>query len=310
MHKRRKRELSAANQRGLYYALDALEGDGGEWPERAFSEIEQIEDWERRFPTGEGSVVERFKRLVDGRYQWVDFPCTYQWVRVSNERGKVLGTFYLRHNDGEISELWLAPARKGVAPNPRDQSILSLVKWRKRDAAEWQEYRAERERRAGMTPEERGRHMSVELEQNRAEMDRRRKRAENEPRYAPQLSYDLDLLIREQREIRKEWDGTIKRDTRPSLSAPLSSYEGAGRTGLSEAHQVKGQRPTIGVYPEKVHGGDIRFRFADGKNSFSVAGSKLGPVLMGFRQAGHQNVSLGLVQRAVDHIAQAGKVVP
>lgn len=299
MHKRRQRGLTARDIEEVKWALQY-----GDWEslEGVTARMERRAKWDEQHPTGEGSAVEQKRILRDGRYQWVDDPCTYQWVRVTDEKNKVLGTFYIRHHDGDISELFIAPARKGVRPNPYDRGEMSNVSWKKDSSYEYeQDHREEMARRAAMTPAERERHMNAELERNRDELERRRVRAESDPRYAEYYPDDVKYLSGEAERIRGSWDGDPRTETRP-LSTDGKAI--LGSTGLSEAHKVKGQRPTLGVQPVTDLDGDVRFAFRDGKNGFSVRGSLLGPVLLQFRQHGLQSVSLSMVRAGVQAVVR------
>lgn len=293
MHKRRERGMTAQDISDMDRALTH-----GDWDamDELDARLEQRRVWDEQYPTGEGSTVERYRRAG----KWVEQPCTYQWVRVRDGKERVLGTFYIRHHDGEVLELFITPARKGVRPNPYGRSLMSKVSWRKDDAERVREWREEQARRAAMTPAEREQHMEVELEKNREDMERRRQRAEDDPQYAEYLADDLAYLQDEEKRIRSSWNGEVRRETRPLNT---NSRAVLGATGLSEAHKVKGQRPTTGVQPTRDLDGDVRFTFRAGNNGFSVRGSKLGPVLLGFRRAGYQQVNLDMVRAAIDRVA-------
>lgn len=298
MHKRRQRGLTAKDIEEVRRALEQ-----GDWEalDEVSKRLERRAEWDEQYPTGEGEVDEpvRFRGPVER--------VSYQWVRVTNAKGRVLGTFYIRHHDGEVLELFIAPARKGVPPNPYDRSLMSQVGWRKDNSDDAQEWQKEQARRAAMTADEREHHMSAELERNREELERCRRRAENDPRYAEFYPEDAKYLSEEVERIQRDWGGEVRRDTRP-LNTDSSAL--LGSTGLSEAHKVKGQRPTTGVQPVTDLDGDVRFQFRDGKSGFSARGSKLGSVLLGFRRAGYQQVTLEMVQAAIEHVAQTGSMRP
>lgn len=280
-------------------AADIEEGRGaiarGDWEqlEKVSARLERRKQWDEQHPSGEGNTVEKKKVLRESGYQWVDEPCTYQWVRVTNDKNKVLGTFYIRHHEGDISELFLAPARKGMSPNPYDESLMSRVRWEKRGYEQVRRWEEEMVRRSKMTPEERHHHMSVELEKARKLFEFNRQRYGDDPQ-------DLEAYHREVEGISKSWDGTVNRETRPMNTDTLSM---ASATGLSEAHKVPGQRPTLGVQPTTDLSGDVRFTFRDGRNGFPVRGSLLGPVLLGFRQHYGQHVNLSMVRAGVNALA-------
>ena len=54
---------------------------------------------------------------------------TYQWVRVTNDRGKVLGTFFVRCVDERAEELFLTVAQRGYRPNPYVEAPITQIRW-------------------------------------------------------------------------------------------------------------------------------------------------------------------------------------
>lgn len=283
MHKRRKRL-------GSQYILSQIESPFPEDWEAADRALERIDQWDKEHPTGEG--VGTYLEYQRGKH--VERPCTYQWVRVKNSAGKVLGTFYIRHHEGEILELFLAPARKGVRPNPYDRSSVSRVSWTPEQAKQAERYRVESLRRASMSEEEREQRLSVALSSVEENFQRFLEGAEQRG-IEVDLEKELERWEREKERIRQSWSGEVLKETR-SKNTANSFY--LANTGWSEANKVKGQRPTTGVYPATDLDGDVRFRFSDGKNGFSVRGSILAPLLFGCRQQGIQYVSLDLIRRA------------
>lgn len=70
-------------------------------------------EWDEKHPSGEGET---------------DLGLLYQWVRVVDD-GKVMGTFMLKSADGDCYAMFLTLPRKGLPPNPFDDSALSGVPW-------------------------------------------------------------------------------------------------------------------------------------------------------------------------------------
>ena len=80
------------------------------------------------------------------------------------------------------------------------------------------------------------------------------------------------------------------------------SSSGKAEKFLRNAQSTHGQRLTR-VVPVAATDRDTRFKFLDGPNGFTVRGSKLGPVLMGYRRAGMQHVTLEEIRQALHHLA-------
>ncbi|MFW9097718.1 hypothetical protein ACOJAM_08615 [Corynebacterium striatum] len=95
---------------GQIHGRNATEREIEETKER----VRWIDWWDKNNPTGEG---------------FTNLGILYQWVRVTGDNGKVLGTFYLKQSDDELIELFLVTPRKGLPPNPYDETFLSRVKW-------------------------------------------------------------------------------------------------------------------------------------------------------------------------------------
>lgn len=75
-------------------------------------------DWDAKHPSGEGET---------------DLGLLYQWVRVVDDDGKVMGTFMLKSADGDCYAMFLTLPRKGLPPNPFDDSAVSGVPWVRAD---------------------------------------------------------------------------------------------------------------------------------------------------------------------------------
>lgn len=290
MHRRRVRGPNATD---LEEARMAQQLGDGESLERVLERIKRRAEWDKKHPTGEGTTTERKRVVLDGRFQWVDDPCTYQWVRVDDDKGKVKGTFFIRHHDGEVQELFLASVRKGLPPNPYDRSGISQAGWSKVDVEAADEWEAELVRRAGLSKDERELKMGEELE--RLASVRKFEREQN-----PEGPEDEEAYADDEERIRRSWSGEVHRDTRPLATDPRAEK---GRSGLSESRKVAGQRPTVGIQPDTAFEGDLRFKFKDGERGFRVRGSILGPLLLAFRQAGHQTVQVRLIREAIGYVA-------
>src|SRR5699024_3327334 len=76
--------------------------------------LERHRWWDENRPHGEGETPEGD---------------LYQWVRIANSKGEVLGTFYLQQSDKKLERLFLTAPRKGLAPNPYDETSLSNAGW-------------------------------------------------------------------------------------------------------------------------------------------------------------------------------------
>lgn len=53
----------------------------------------------------------------------------FRWVRITDDRGKVLGTFFVRSFNGQAQELFVSTPQKGFPPNPYVSSPISLIRW-------------------------------------------------------------------------------------------------------------------------------------------------------------------------------------
>ena len=78
----------------------------------------KAKQWDRDNPSGEGVTGSNFN---------------YQWVRVQDEGGKVLATFFLGSENGEVWELFIVSPQAGLSPNPFDRSGVSMLGWLKID---------------------------------------------------------------------------------------------------------------------------------------------------------------------------------
>lgn len=216
MHKRRERGWSTHDEAQLQLKSFTENGLG--------SEVRRLEKrawWDEHRPDGEGTTQAGM---------------LYQWVRVTNSKGKVLGTFYLGQMDQELTALFLVTPRKGLPPNPYDETFLSRSGWS----------RSEFELGNGLA---------------------------GTPGYE-----DVRVSGGESRAI-------------------------LANSGLWDAHKNHEQRAVTGVVPVPSADGDTRFKFQAKTDSFLVRGSKLGPVLLGFRRAGKQHVTLEMLRAALKYVA-------
>lgn len=124
MHKKRKRELTEFERQeraGVYapfltrkvYPQDQREKDH-------LAELDRLRaEWDELYAeAGEGPA--HMSNAEGG---------TYQWVRVVNDAGKVLGTFFHGVLDGQVEELFIVPPQRGLPPNPYVHAPLTYVRW-------------------------------------------------------------------------------------------------------------------------------------------------------------------------------------
>lgn len=255
LHKRRKRELSPRDDKQLRGHDDVLAA-------RAARRLEQRDWWDENRPSGEGETIEGD---------------LYQWVRVTNSEGKVLGTFYLQQSAGRLERLFLAAPRKGLSPNPYDETSLSQAGW-----------------------------SAAQFEQTRDHVDQLRETIRRHPagiegvvkaRRDELLNNgvpDSDVLQVLLRSYRDDLEAAEREDSRISKSGKVEKF-------LRNAENTHGQRPTK-VVPISATDRNTRFKFLDGPNSFSVRGSMLGPVLLRYRRAGMQHITLEDIKRVLHRL--------
>lgn len=170
------------------------------------------------------------------------------------------------------------PPRKGLAPNPYDETALSNAGW-----------------------------SAEQFEQARDNVNQMRQAIRNNP-------YGIDGVVEDLKgeflnngvtdntvlqsilaAYRDDLEAAQQEDSRVSKSGKIEKY-------LQDSHKDQEQRPAK-IMPIPAADRDTRFKFLDGKNSFSVRGSRLGPVLMGYRRVGIQHATLQEVQRALQHLS-------
>lgn len=202
----------------------------------------------------------------------------YQWVRVTNSKGETLGTFYLQQADGKLGRLFLTAPRKGLSPNPYDETSLSNAGW----SAE--QFEEARDRVNQMRETIRGHPGGIDG----VVKDRRHELLKSGVT-------DDDVLQALLGGYRDELEAAEQEDSRVSKSGKVEE-------ALFTADSTHGQRLTK-VVPIAASDRDTRFKFLDGPNGFSVRGSRLGLVLMGYRSAGMQHVTLEEIRRALHYLA-------
>lgn len=256
-HKRRKREASPLNKDQLRSPDDVL-------ADQASRRMAQMERWDKNRPNGEGETPEGV---------------LYQWVRVteSNSKKQTLGTFFLQQSEGQLERLFLAAPRKGLPPNPFDETALSNAGW----SAEQVRQAQENVDRLRETLRSHPGGIDEAVEVRRDELI--------ETGVPDRLLPSLLAVYREELEAAKRKDGRVSQSGR----AEEFLYQS------NDTHEHK----TTGVLPIATMDRDTQFRFLAGRDSITVRGSKLGPVLMGFRRAGIQHVSLKEIERALHYLA-------
>lgn len=254
--RRRKRDVSPVDGKQLISHDEMLAA-------RAAHRLERRHWWDENRPGGEGETPEGD---------------LYQWVRVTNAQGEVLGTFYLQQSDDKLERLFLTAPRKGLPPNPYDETALSNAGW----GAE-------------------------QFDQARDQVNQMREAIRSHPggidgvvnaRRDELLQSGVtegDALQARLGGYRDELEAAERGESRVSSSSKVEKF-------LRNAQSTHGQRLTR-VVPVAATDRDTRFKFLDGPNGFTVRGSKLGPVLMGDRRAGMQHVTLEEIRQALHHLA-------
>lgn len=255
-HRRRKRGMVSRDEKRLKVHDELL-------VEQAARRIARRAWWDENRPNGEGES---------------EGGVLYQWVRVTDSRQKVLGTFYLQQEEEKLVSLFLTTPRKGLAPNPYDESALSNAGWSAEQFEQAQNgvnQMREAIRRHPDGVDGVVENLERELFNNGA--------TDNSAVQALLASYRNDLEAAQQGDSRVSRSGQVERS-------------------LREEHKNREQRPTK-IVPIAATDRDTRFKFLDGENGFSVRGSKLGPILIGYRRAGIQHVTLEDIRRALRRLA-------
>lgn len=209
----------------------------------------------------------------------------YQWIRVTNSQGRTLGTFFLQQSEGQPARLFLATPRKGLPLNPFDETALSNAGWSAEQVRQAQES-VDRLREA-IRSHPGGIDEAVEV-----------RRSELVQVGVPDSDFLESLLA----VYREDLEAAERRDSRVSKSDKVEKF-------LRRPSSTHGQRVT-NVIPIATMDRDTQFRFLDGRDSITVRGSKLGPVLMGYRHAERHHVSLKEIEGALRYLAQCGTVLP
>lgn len=233
--------------------------------------------WDENNPTGEG---------------FTNLGIEYQWVRVEDNQGKVLGTFMFRISDGELESMFLAPARPHLPPNPYVFFLVGEVfTWYAVDPIDGKRSTPHVKPRSAATRGE------VEAEFNKrldALLDERRFQYETwgeVPSYFERkLKHRLQYLHLEV----EQWGRGDDRIVDPVHVAPANA-----NGGVSEALRRGKIRPITGIVPVPRSNNDHGIKFKAGNDGFEVRLSKLAPLLWKFRQAGVQHVSLRLLKGAL-----------
>lgn len=255
-HNRRKRKLSPQDDKQLRGHDDMLVA-------QAARRLEQRDWWDENRLGGEGETTEGD---------------LYQWVRVTNSKGETLGTFYLQQADGKLGRLFLTAPRKGLSPNPYDETSLSNAGWSAEQFDQAQDQVNQ---------------MREAIRSHPGGVDGAVKARRHELLQSGVTEGDvLQALLGGYRD---ELEAAEREESRVSSSGKVEKF-------LRNAESTHGQRLTR-IVPIAATDRDTRFKFLDGPNSLSVRGSKLGPVLMGYRRAGMQHVTLEEIRQALHHLA-------
>ena len=202
----------------------------------------------------------------------------YQWVRITNSKGEVLGTFYLQQSDKKLERLFLTAPRKGLAPNPYDETSLSNAGWSAEQFDQAQDQVNQ---------------MREAIRSHPGGVDGAVKARRHELLQSGVTEGDvLQALLGG---YRNELEAAEREGSRVSSSGTVETF-------LHNVESTHGQRLTR-VVPIAATDRDTRFKFLDGPNSFSVRGSKLGPVLTGYQRAGMQHVTLEEIRQTLHHLA-------
>lgn len=117
MGDKRRRLMNSRHEFAL--VVEEIEGEETADGFSAKRRAELHAEWEEKYPDGEGET---------------SIGLLYQWVIVTDEDGRAMGTFYLKSADGECYQMFLVAPRVGAKPNPYDGAPISDVAWRKGDA--------------------------------------------------------------------------------------------------------------------------------------------------------------------------------
>lgn len=233
--------------------------------------------WEEINPTGEGYfpawITDDF-----GNYIGLDDTAPlqfFQWVRITNGN-KVLATFFLKEQAGELVEMFLAVARKGKAPNPFDPlTDPDLMRWRAQPG-----------------------YVHVSPPQSMGEVEARVK---DFTAYRASTEYVLDgdeentpekiLEDIEDFRIREIRAFNARRDSRvpAAISRDNTTFYGRGKAVADRGDNV---RPTTAVVAVPAKDNDTRFKFRAGNKGFTMKGSKLAPRLLAARRAELRSVDI------------------
>lgn len=243
--------------------------------------------WDEINPTGEGFIPEPirddFQQIVDFGEPDIAPWIRYQWVRVTNDGGKVLGTFFLEQRDGVLVSMFLAAARKGLPPNPFEvhNGDDALKKWE-----------LEPKLPVVLMPPQ----SLEEVEERvriRAEHLRLDPWPDEEDLTPEQVLEELQRLKNDlMREYHQRHDSRVPTAVNRSTSPWF-------RNGLAKSRENDHLQLTNAVVPVPSKDGDTRFKFRIGKDSFTVRGSKLAPVLLATRRANIQRIPVKTLRKAL-----------